>query len=502
MAARKQLREIGAVCVILFLTSGLAWVGLVGCDDRSTGGSSDLPLEMDSEEDSSDAAQTDVVSDLDADGDTRDDSDVVEDDPESDQGGADLDSDAEVGTNQLPPGIHALQGLQVDLPMDDLAPLAGIVGGAPVVALGESIHTSDGFYQAKHRIFRYLVTQLGFRAFAIESPWEDADQVADYVRTCQGDPSRAISEGLFGVWAGQRMLELVEWMCAWNTEHPDDPVHFFGFDIQQPWDDGPALMAFLTRVAGDQAEPFNQGILRCEGASFASAESYYQDPGAYLADPNDHEACWAALEAVEGYFDQHSEEIITTTSEEELAWARVYLVGLESWEQSIWLDNQEDWVGSYEARDHGMAQVFREIWRLRHPESRVAIWAHNWHIACLAHEMVGQLTGAKSMGTFLAEELGDDYLAIGLTGYDVWIDWFGDVERYRAYTGDDVVEWRLHQLETDYLLVDLAFPGGDPPFFANGELYWLGLSEQMVPAEQYRALIYLEYSPPMEYLDL
>jgi erythromycin esterase-like protein len=61
---------------------------------------------------------------------------------------------------------------------DGLEPLKGIIGKASVVGLGESIHTSGGFYRMKHRVFRFLVEKMGFRAFAIESPWIAADQVA------------------------------------------------------------------------------------------------------------------------------------------------------------------------------------------------------------------------------------------------------------------------------------------------------------------------------------
>ncbi len=64
---------------------------------------------------------------------------------------------------EIEPGIYRIEGLGDSLPKDDLEPLAGIVGKAELVGLGEAVHTSGDFYRAKFRIFRYLVEELGFR---------------------------------------------------------------------------------------------------------------------------------------------------------------------------------------------------------------------------------------------------------------------------------------------------------------------------------------------------
>lgn len=142
------------------------------------------------------------------------------------------------------PGVYRLDGTDPGLPQADLEPLRKIVGRAPIVALGEAIHTSGGFYEMKHRVFRFLVEKMGFRAFAIETPWIDAERVSQYVQTCEGTPEAAI-RGLFTVWQSAEVRDLVQWMCDWNRGHRrrQDKIHFFGFDIQQPEKDRPALLA-------------------------------------------------------------------------------------------------------------------------------------------------------------------------------------------------------------------------------------------------------------------
>ncbi len=42
---------------------------------------------------------------------------------------------------------------------------------------------------------------------------------------------------------------MIEWLREWNVDHRDDSVHFFGFDNQQPDQDGAALRAFLEQLA-------------------------------------------------------------------------------------------------------------------------------------------------------------------------------------------------------------------------------------------------------------
>jgi len=47
-------------------------------------------------------------------------------------------------------GIHRIDGVDPSLPSTrDLHALRGIVGGARMVGLGESVHTSGGFHQAQ-----------------------------------------------------------------------------------------------------------------------------------------------------------------------------------------------------------------------------------------------------------------------------------------------------------------------------------------------------------------
>ncbi|MCP4679135.1 MAG: erythromycin esterase family protein [Deltaproteobacteria bacterium] len=270
-------------------------------------------------------------------------------------GGSGGDTESNPVGNQLIEGIYELDGIDFTLPHDDLAPLVQIVGDARVVALGESAHTSGGYYRTKHRLFRYLVEELGFRAFAFESPWREADVVADYVETCQGDPGDVVSRGLFPVWAGESVRGLVKWMCEYNAKNPDDPVNFFGFDIQQPWYDGPAIELFVQQTAGDEASQLLDGFERCDvlGAFGAIEET-------------DYSACLEVLSRIEVFLSEKRDDIIAVTSESELAWAEIALIGLRAWQGEAF-HAFDDPSASYESRDKGVPAWM--VWSLSYVPS-------------------------------------------------------------------------------------------------------------------------------------
>ncbi|MEO1270577.1 MAG: erythromycin esterase family protein [Myxococcota bacterium] len=397
----------------------------------------------------------------------------------------------------LPPGISAIAGLGTDLPYDDLAPFGELVGDRPIVALGESVHTSGGFYQAKVRMFQYLVEEKGFRAFAFESPWVDADITGRYVDTCEGRPQDAIG-GLFGVWSDQVVVDVLEWMCAWNTTHPDDPVYFFGFDVQQPWADDANLRAFLQEALPDRVDDLMDGLATCDGVGYASAQAYYaaHPNGVGNYPDNDHDACQTGMAAIQTVFDDERDALIQATSDTQFAWGEIALVGLRAWQGQIYHFNT-DTVASYEARDEAMAYVFERMLELRYPNTKTVIWAHNFHIARSYETVIGGLGGIRDMGSWLTETYGDDYLPIALTGYEVEVNWPSVAEGLlEPLPTEDSTEGRLHTLGQPFLFVNLE--RSDFTFLTPDERYELGISrERMVPREQFGGIFYLDRSPMM-----
>jgi erythromycin esterase-like protein len=411
-----------------------------------------------------------------------------------------LPSDTAIEREPLAPGVWALDGLGEELPTHDLEPFFDAVGDARFVGLGESIHTSGGFEQAKLRLVRALVEQRGFRAVGFETPWADIAPAQEYVRTCAGSPADGLNSFLW-VWQDVAVQALLEWMCAWNQEHEGDPVELWGWDTQQPWADGPRLEAYLAAAAPSLVGAAST----CLGVDRADASEFNASPDVlelfYGVDPDDHEACIRGLGSVGAYFDDHEAELVAASSADELGWARVSLVSLEGWQWAAYYYSR-DCAAGYEARDVANAYVLREIQRLSLPDARSVIWAHDTH---LARDMTvvggeygdptatGRCEGWEGMGTLLADALGDAYVAFAVGGYDVDIGWDSWDEPIVTPFDPRATEVVLHELGAPYAFADFAAES-----IFDTDRYELG-GRWLVPRDQFRGMFFLDTSWAMDW---
>lgn len=387
------------------------------------------------------------------------------------------------------PGIYRLHGSAPGLPQDDLEPLRQIIGNARIVSLGESIHTSGGYYEMKHRVFRFLVEKMGFRAFAFESPWPDADRVGQYVQTC-GEPPEEALRGLFSVWQSAETRDLVQWMCDWNRSHrkKQDRLFFFGFDVQQPAQDGAALLAFLERLGVGSGDPRVTDIQACDGVSAPSATGVIPDAR--------NQQCLQGLAAAEELIDQEAAQHTARISPQDLEYARLRLVGLRSWQGEEYYFSIGDGVKANESRDVGMAYAFGVLRRLRYGDIKTVVWAHNYHIA---KDAQASSWSTRTMGSYLRETFGSSYVALALIANIPEIDWpfLSGCGPAQVFRHSGVLETQLHNLGYEALLVDLDFPGGKPPFLAPSE--GIRFSEAgMIPANQFDGAFFLERSHKMD----
>ena len=377
------------------------------------------------------------------------------------------------------PGIWRLDGNAPDLAgTADLEALRQIIGEARVVGLGESYHTSGGLYLMKHRIFRFLVEKMGFRAFAIESYWEGAELAASYIQSCQGSPERAI-RGHINVWQSTEYADLVEWMCGWNRDHPDpaDRITLFGFDIQQPWEDGPGLIEFLQRIGIPASHAWVAGIRSCEDV--VDSHPFGQIPQAR------HDACIQALEEIGAHFEQNRSDVVRRTSEQDFEVARLRVVGLRAWENQVFLI-AHDFAAGYNARDEGMAYAFFTMQAMKAPGVKTVVWADNSHVARTTLP-----TGERPLGSYLAAALGRDYVTFALAAYRTDLDYAGFCGPIERKPGS--VEDRLGKIGKGRkaLLVDTA----RSRYLKRGT-YTLG-SWTVRPHKDYNGIIWLEHSAKM-----
>lgn len=278
----------------------------------------------------------------------------------------------------------------------DMQPLRQVVGNARVVALGEATHGTREFFQLKHRMLEFLVSEMGFTAFAIEATMPEGFDVDEYVQTGRGDPAKALSGLYFWTWNTEEVLALIKWMRAWNA----DPrhlrkLHFYGFDMQSPPRAARVVRDYLRRV--DRGAP--------------AEDRQWLD---MLIDPFRAEAATARPEADRAALAQQAAALVALFDERRAAWSAG--AGVEAWavarqharilQQNLASGVRPDSLMI--VRDRSMADNVRWIVDREGPRGRVVLWAHNGHVAndCSTLPM-------EWMGCHLRRAFGDSMVVMG-----------------------------------------------------------------------------------------
>src|SRR6185369_9263034 len=149
----------------------------------------------------------------------------------------------------------------VDLPRG----LHALASHARVIAAGEATHGTSEFFVLKHQMLRYLVEQEGFNIFAIEANLPECFAVNDYVLTGRGDPKQALAGLYVWTWDTYEVLDLIEWMRAWNADPKHAKVKFYGVDMQ------------TTRVAAAMAEDYVRRIDPALAKAHAAMFAFYRN---------------------------------------------------------------------------------------------------------------------------------------------------------------------------------------------------------------------------------
>ena len=279
----------------------------------------------------------------------------------------------------------------------DLMPLKEIIGDARIVALGEATHGTREFFQMKHRLLEFLVTELDFNVFSIEATWPESNRIDGWVKGGPGD-LRLLSGLYFWTWNTSEVLAMIEWMRTHNMGGGQPTVSFTGFDMQFP---GMAIHNVLTFLeAVDTA-----GALMATDR-YSCMIPYANDPsGAFQNDYADasnayQNQCKAALDEVFSLLE--SNELAYTADSSPAEFARA----LRSARVVIQFEDMKA-ERTVMARDFYMAENAQWILEQAGPTSKIVLWAHNGHVR----------NTPPWMGSHLRAEYGDDMVIVGFDFY-------------------------------------------------------------------------------------
>ncbi|MBK8229577.1 MAG: erythromycin esterase family protein [Candidatus Eisenbacteria bacterium] len=281
-----------------------------------------------------------------------------------------------------------------EVPLEDPTALRALVGSARVVALGEATHGTREFFRLKHRIFRALIPE-GFNVFALEIGQVEARAINDYVLEGKGDARSTLGRAGMWVWETEEVLDLIEWMRAWNAEPSHTPeLRFVGFDMQSSIAAFEAVEQFLAQLAPED------GV-----AWLAPLEVLRSQVGidAFLALSKERQAeVVAAAGTLVEQFDASRPRWEAATSPAAFAVARQDARVLQ--QAAVHFSPGEMTARGSELRDEAMAENIKWLRDQLSPGERMVVSAHNLHVA----DVPGR------MGKPLRATLGSEWLSIGL----------------------------------------------------------------------------------------
>lgn len=288
----------------------------------------------------------------------------------------------------------------------DLTPLKKMIGNAKIIALGESTHGTSEFFRLKHRILEYSVKELGVRIFGIEGNMLTVQNVNKYILGGTGT-AKASMRGIFMVWYNEEVLNMIEWVRNYNDQHPNDPVEFVGYDMQDlkaPMDSlygflekkSPELLRPIASLLADLKENGNNYFMMSDSTKL----EWYKDASKALNIVRSHENEWLTRSKIKA-------------DSMEVHWGIQYANLVKQFAENAYKGH----LSFY--RDEAMAENIS--WVLSHRESntRMLIWAHDYHISRGEHSDNDlNIYMGLSMGAYLSKKFGDNYKAFAISTYE------------------------------------------------------------------------------------
>ena len=289
-----------------------------------------------------------------------------------------------------------LDGVDAEQGFHDMEPLRDVIGDARIVSLGEATHGTREFFQMKHRMLEFLVTEMGFNIFAIEATMPEGFDVNEYVLTGKGDPEKALAGLYFWTWNTQEVLEMIRWMRRYNADGRNTrKVKFYGNDIQSPVRPMKVVLAYLDQVGSEKSEQLRAHEALSLLVDAYSAQSYARVDEALMLDALD------VMRETTKELDAKKTDYLSNTSEEEWTFARLHADILE---RNIRMNiRSERFTNGGAIRDTAMADNVQWILEHEGPDAKMVLWAHNAHVA--VHE--------KWMGHHLRAAYGEDMVVFG-----------------------------------------------------------------------------------------
>ncbi|ABW18857.1 erythromycin esterase family protein [Alkaliphilus oremlandii] len=285
--------------------------------------------------------------------------------------------------------IISLETTKAGNGFEDLEPLKEMLKDKKIVAMGEATHGTKEFFEIKHRMFEFLVEEMGYRAFAIEAEFGEVQMVNEYILSGTGSAYDAVRALTYSVWHTEEVLQMVEWMYKYNMNPSNkEKIRFYGFDMKPVKNDVDAVLFYLERVDKEIYSKYASNLA--------------------LIRRNDNVSLDIVRE-LKTIFDENKGTYIVKTSDIEYEMIYQHLEIINQWAE---FKEVTDILDAVNKRDKYMAENVKWIYdyEKNFNNDKIMLWAHNGHVS-------KKFINYKSMGEHLKEIYGDMLYVIGFDFY-------------------------------------------------------------------------------------
>ena len=298
-----------------------------------------------------------------------------------------------------------------------------------VIGLGEATHGNAEFQELKLEVLKTLVDLSGVDCFAMEMDYGEGVIINDYINGYSEMSIHDVMDHIsFVIYRTEEIRNLIEWMKEYNRTH-DKMLSFYGFDLQNPDVDLKLILDFLEEnsIEGDIGlTAFDPYLNSDKGFKDAGLSDGFE---ALNALKKQLETGWEAYQDLYNY-DRILDCIDNVIRAREVA-ARY--------------DEDNGMAEGGQYRDQMMALKVIEISEAL-DGSRMMIAGHNGHIG-----YAGNYT--KTMGSFIRDEMGDAYYAIGTDYFitDCNMPYSSGKRANHRFVSGDILAYQAKEQGTYYL---------------------------------------------------
>ena len=271
---------------------------------------------------------------------------------------------------------------------------------AEIIGLGEATHGSKEFFDAKHRIFKYLVENHDFRIFAFEADFGESLFLNDAIQAGNVSEIRdlMISKMHFWTWRTTEVQGLLEWMANYNQgKNDDEKIQYMGIDCQFNTFHPSLLKDYLAQTSQILYDLSKDMLDEVEAVSNDRYDNFSQAQ---------YEELLADVEILIDTVSSFEQDLVSNSSYNEFKLNQQILNVMK---QSLivgYTSSIQDRSINY--RDEFMAE--NAIWLLDYYDnSKIAVWAHNYHVSNK------ESSDGGTMGFHLKNSLNEDYKILGFS---------------------------------------------------------------------------------------